>query len=106
MFFDLIKPHCLSMRFFIFSSLLAISSLAADSTDYGHSGQFGVRLTAGGGAYVGGIDNTANRTAADRDCYRDTTGATNASLPDYTKYLSAGWMVPLQLEATWSPTNA
>lgn len=88
MFFDLIKPYCSPMRLFILSSLFAISSLAADS--------FGVRLSVGGGAYVGGIDNTVNRTAADQKAF----------FPDYTKYVSAGWVVPLQLEGTYRLTHA
>ncbi|MEI6805218.1 MAG: hypothetical protein WCK49_01760 [Myxococcaceae bacterium] len=89
------------MRLFILSFLFV--SLAQAN---GYQGQFGVRLTAGGAAYLGGIDNTVNRTAADANAYKDTTGNSKASLPDYTKYISAGWVVPLQLEATYSFTNA
>lgn len=94
------------MRLLILLSFFAISSLATESSEYGHRGQFGVRLSAGGGAYVGGIDDTTNRTSADQSGYKDTTGLTKTSLPDYTKYISAGWVVPLQLEGTYSFTNA
>lgn len=94
------------MRLFILSFLFFGLVQAAESSEYGHRGQFGVRVTAGGGAYLGGIDNTVNRTAADANGYKDKTGTTNASLPDYTKYISAGWVVPLQLEGTYSFTNA
>lgn len=92
------------MRFFILTFFLATSALTTESESYARSGHFGVRLGAGGAAYVGGIDDTANRTAADENGV--PIPVTNRKLPDYTQYISAGWLVPLQLEATYGLTNA
>lgn len=80
------------MRLFIFSLFFAVSAF---------SGNFGVRLTGGAGAYIGGIDNNANRNAADSA----RIGTDQKSVSDYTKYVSAGWLAPIQLEGTYGLTE-
>ena len=100
------------MRFLIFSVLFVGFALAADASGsavYDRGGHFGVRVTGGGGAYAGGIKNSANIAAADANRLGVVTpvpGSSNTSVPDYSKYLSVGWMAPLQLEATYGVTDA
>ncbi len=90
------------MRIFILSFLVFSLAHAEHSL---RQGKFGVRLGAGGAGYVGALDNTANRTAADLN--GAGTGLPDSrKLPDYTKYVSAGWVVPVQLELTYGVTNA
>jgi hypothetical protein len=104
MFFCVIKPHYLLMRFFIFSLLFNMTALAAENDS--RLGKWGLRLTGGVGAYAGGIDNSANRLAADAArveiAVRDSV---KKSISDYTKYFSAGWLSPIQLEGTYGLTN-
>lgn len=101
------------MRFLILSLFFVGSVMAEESVKQDRN--FGVRLSVGGGAYAGGISNTINKTAADASRTPFTTpDPTNPnappterfSVPDYTKYISAGWVVPLQLEGTYSFSNA
>ncbi len=90
------------MRIFLLSFL--IFSLA-NAEGYSRQGRFGVRLGSGAAGYVGALDNTVNRTAADAN--GAGTGLPDSrKLPDYTKYVSAGWLVPVQLEFTYGVTNA
>ena len=80
------------MRLFIFSLFFVVPAFA---------GNFGVRLTGGAGAYIGGINNNKNRDAADKA----RIGDGQKSVSDYTKYVSAGWLAPIQLEGTYGLTD-
>lgn len=99
---DLIKLHSITMRLFLISLFFVLPTFAAPGNP-GSPGTFGVRLTVGGAAYVGGVENTSNRTAADQAV---VTIDGKRSVSDYTKYIGAGWSVPLQLEGTYRITDA
>src|SRR3989338_7892008 len=102
MYLEFKKLHAHAMRLFLISLFCAIPLLAAPGNP-GSPGTFGVRLTAGGAAYTGFVDNIANRTAADTSV---VTVSGLRSTSDYTKYIGAGWVVPLQLEGTYKITDA
>lgn len=77
----------------------------APKNSYSRAKKFGIRLTGMGGAYASAVNNTANQTQADL-ARVEVSSAGQKTIPDYTKYVSAGWMVPLQLEMTYSFTDA
>lgn len=72
---------------------------------YGHAWHFGVRLTGTGSVYAGEVNNIANTKAANASIVKIPNTDTK-TLPDYTKYVSAGWWVPLQLEGTYGVTDS
>lgn len=67
---------------------------------------FGLRLTATGGAYGGAIWNDANQVEKDYEInLPNGLGKADVQLPDPLALISAGWVVPLQLEVTYAPTK-
>lgn len=64
--------------------------------------RWGLRLTGLGGGYLSAVDNAANRSSADL-ARIDVMPANQKTISDYSKYLSAGWFVPIQLELTYAP---
>lgn len=95
------------MRLFLFSLFFVVSALADETGE--RAGHFGLRLSAGGAVYGSAIDNATNKTAADsaRTSVKDpVTGEDKLSVPDYTKYVAAGWTTPFQVEGTYGITDA
>ncbi|MBL4817739.1 MAG: hypothetical protein JKY15_00725 [Deltaproteobacteria bacterium] len=95
------------LLFFCVASISLATTTSQEDSKYSRSGRFGLRFTSGGSAYGGGIDNKDNQTKADK-ARVDLNPSKNDKVgpPDYTKYISAGWLVPLQLEMTYGLTNA
>ncbi|MES2503517.1 MAG: hypothetical protein V4534_01435 [Myxococcota bacterium] len=95
------------MRFFLLATCL-LTQLLSMNAHASYAGKVGVRLGSGFGVYASAITNTANRTAADsaRREITDKDGNQVQSVADYTRYFSAGWLVPLQLEGTYGLTNS
>lgn len=101
------------MRFLILLLIILSSHIQAVASEtgvpYSRLHRFGLRLGGGVGAYTGAIDNTANRIAASKTSIvvkNPDTQQDQLSVSDYTKYLSAGWLVPVQLEMSYGLTNA
>src|SRR5688572_14142584 len=72
---------------------LASTSIAAPRDDYDN--RWGIRLSVDGGVYGSYIDRGASSSSSGF-----------AVLEQYVNRVGAGWLLPIQLEGTYSVTNA